>query len=48
MFYIYHLYTVCIVIWFQKVYFGDFHDGPVVKTPRFHCRVRGFDPWLGN
>ena len=22
--------------------------GPVVKTPCFHCRAQGFDPWLGN
>ena len=22
--------------------------GPVVKTPHFHCRGRGFDPWSGN
>ena len=22
--------------------------GPVVKTPSFHCRGRGFDPWSGN
>ena len=22
--------------------------GPVVKTPRFHCRGHGFDPWSGN
>ena len=27
---------------------GDFPGGPVVKTPRFHCSRRGFDPWLGN
>ena len=26
----------------------DFPGGPVVKTPRFHCRGRGFDPWSGN
>ena len=24
---------------------GDFPDGPVVKTPHFHCR---FDPWSGD
>jgi len=22
--------------------------GPVVKTPYFHCRGHGFDPWFGN
>ena len=27
---------------------GDFPGSPVVKTPRFHCREHGFDPWLGN
>ena len=27
---------------------GDFPGGPEVKTPRFHCRGHGFDPWLGN
>ena len=26
----------------------DFPGGPVVKTPRFHCRGRRFDPWWGN
>ena len=26
----------------------DFPGSPVVKTPRFHCRGCGFDPWLGN
>ena len=26
----------------------DFPGGPVVKTPRFHCRGHGFDPWLEN
>ena len=25
----------------------DFPGGPVVKTPRFHCRGHGFDLWLG-
>ena len=23
----------------------DFPAGPGVKTPRFHCRGRGSDPW---
>ena len=27
---------------------GDFPGGPVVEIPYFHCRGRGFDPWLGN
>ena len=27
---------------------GDFPGGPVVRTPSFHCRGRGFDPWSGN
>ena len=22
--------------------------GPAVKTLRFHCRERGFNPWLNN
>ena len=26
----------------------DFPGGPVVKTPRFHCRGHRLDPWLGN
>ena len=26
----------------------DFPGGPVVKTPCFQCRGRGFDPWSGN
>ena len=25
---------------------SDFPGGPVVKTPCFHCRGHGFDPWL--
>ena len=29
-------------------YSRDFPGGPVVKTPRFQCRGRGFDPWWGN
>ena len=27
---------------------GDFPGSPVVKTPCFHCRGHGFDPWSGN
>ena len=26
----------------------EFPDGPVVKTPCFHCRGHGFDSWSGN
>ena len=26
----------------------DFPDGSVVKTPCFHCRRHGFNPWSGN
>ena len=26
----------------------DFHSGPVVKTPCFHCWEHGFNLWLGN
>ena len=26
----------------------DFPGGPVVKTPCFHCRGHGFNPWSGN
>ena len=26
----------------------DFPGGPVVKTPSFHCRGRGFNPWWGT
>ena len=26
----------------------DFPSNPEVKTPRFHCREYGFDPWLGT
>ena len=26
----------------------DFPGSPVVKTPPFHCRGHGFDPWSGN
>ena len=26
----------------------DFPGGPVLKTPCFHCRGRGFDPWSGS
>ena len=25
----------------------DFLGSPVAKTPRFHCRGQGADPWSG-
>ena len=28
--------------------FGDFPGGPVVRTPCFHCRRHGFNPWWGH
>ena len=31
-----------------KQIIGDFQAIPVVKTPCFHCRRRGFDPWSGT
>ena len=27
---------------------GDFPGSPVVKTPCFQCKGRGFHPWSGN
>ena len=27
---------------------GDFSGSPVVKTPSFQYRERGFSPWSGN
>ena len=27
---------------------SEFPGGPVVRTPRFHCREPRFSPWLGN
>ena len=26
----------------------EFPDGPVVRTPCFHCWEAGFSPWSGN
>lgn len=26
----------------------DFPGGPLIKTPRFHCREPGFNPWSAN
>ena len=31
-----------------KKNFWDFPGGPVVKTLRFHCQGREFDPWSGS
>ena len=31
-----------------KNFLKDFPGGPVAKTPRFHCRGRGFDPGSGK
>ena len=31
-----------------KTFLRDFPGGPAVKTLRFHCRERGFDPRLEN
>ena len=28
--------------------FWEFPDGLVVKTPAFHCRGYGFDPWFSR
>ena len=30
------------------IHHWDFHGGPMVKTPRFHCRGQRFSLWLGN
>ena len=27
---------------------GDFHHGPVAKTPSYQCSRPGFDSWSGN
>ena len=27
---------------------GDFPGGPVVRTPRFQCKGRGFNTWSGE
>ena len=36
------------LIYMLKRWLKDFLGGPMVKTPCFHCRVHGFNPWLGN
>ena len=33
---------------FKKENNWEFPDGPVVRTPHFHCQESGFDPWSGN
>ena len=32
----------------NDLYLWDFPGGPVVKTPCFHCRGHGFNPWSGK
>ena len=32
----------------QKIDGLGFPGCPVLKTPVFHCRGQGFDPWSGN
>ena len=39
--------TSIIIIFFLKEN-GDFPGGPATRTPHFHCRGHGFDPWSGN
>ena len=39
---------VCFVFSFKELRLRDFPGGPVVKTPRFHCKGSGFDPWSRN
>ena len=31
-----------------KTTMREFLGGPAVRTPCFHCRGQGFDPWLGD
>ena len=33
---------------YYMISFRDFLGGPGVKTQRFQCRGRLFDPWSGN
>ena len=33
---------------FFFINFWNFRGGLVVRTPCFHCRGPGFDPWSGN
>ena len=32
----------------SKCYLRAFPGGPMVRTPYFHCKGHGLDPWLGN
>ena len=32
----------------KKMQTKDFPGSPGVRSPRFHCRERGFDPWSGT
>ena len=42
------LLAIYFTLWVTIQHFWDFPGGPVVKTPCFHCRGHGFDPWLGH
>ena len=33
---------------YKMIMTQDFPSGPVGKTPSFHCRGHGFNPWSGN
>ena len=37
--------TLAVKKWINK---REFPGGPVARTPHFHCRGPGFDPWSGN
>ena len=32
----------------KNIILWEFPGGPVVRTPQFHCRGHGLDPWSGN
>ena len=32
----------------EKKMLREFPGCPVVRTPSFHCREHGFNPWSGN
>ena len=36
------------IIFGHKGILGKFPGSPAVKTPSFHCRMHGFNPWLEN
>ena len=42
------LHRVESCVFFLKVMIWDFLGGPMVKTPGFHYREPGFDPWSRN